>query len=224
MPADGSDDEQIVVFATGRPRKAGPPGQTERDALDRQRKALAKAREEERAEQRETLQLTNKKILERLKMALGEYVPNYSTPKHGQCSPRTFSLYWGFGTPLDMPGDVLDDMELLTSMAQLKQSAREPQESGATSAFELPRSATGADDALGSVSGSGSAAVAANGFRDGPPLSASRFAMDQPLLQTPPSRRVSQPEPAPLDGTMTPRQPERPATAPPTARLRDVTI
>jgi len=149
MPAGGSDGfGQLVSLVTGRPRKGGPPGQVEREALDRQRRELANRREMEREEEREQLQLTNKKILEHLKQALGEYVPNYSAPKlRGLASPRNFSLHWGFGTPLE----VLDDVELLTRMVQLKQTAREPQESGTSTTFEHPR-ASGSDAAIASPS------------------------------------------------------------------------
>ena len=211
MPAGGSDDVgQLVSLVTGRPRKGGPPGQVEREALDRQRRALANRREMEREEEREQLQLTNKKILEHLKQALGEYVPNYSAPKlRGLASPRNFSLHWGFGTPLE----VLDDVELLTRMVQLKQTAREPQESGTSTTFEHPR-ASGSDAAIASPSSLVSAAgAAAAEHRDGQPLSIAANRCQTPL-RTPPARRAPQLEPTVPGGNLMPRKPERPSTAP----------
>ena len=210
MPAGGSDDGQLVSLVTGRPRKGGPPGQVEREALDRQRRELANRREMEREEEREQLQLTNKKILEHLKQALSEYVPNYSAPKlRGLASPRNFSLHWGFGTPLE----VLDDVELLTRMVQLKQTAREPQESGTSTTFEHPR-ASGSDAAIASPSSLVSAAgAAAAEHRDGQPLSIAANRCQTPL-RTPPARRAPQLEPTVPGGNLTPRKPERPSTAP----------
>jgi len=200
------NEARVAVFMDARKRTTGQDFDTLAAQVAEKKRLAAVEREEER----EQLQLTNKKILEHLKQALGEYVPNYSAPKlRGLASPRNFSLHWGFGTPLE----VLDDVELLTRMVQLKQTAREPQESGTSTTFEHPR-ASGSDAAIASpsslVSAAGAAAVE---HRDGQPLSIAANRCQTPL-RTPPARRAPQLEPTVPGGNLMPRKPERPSTAP----------
>ena len=54
-----------------------------------------------------------------------------------QMVPRDFSLYWGFGDPLEE----LDDRELLSKMAHLKEAARNAQPGGSQAPAPTPPSA-----------------------------------------------------------------------------------
>ena len=97
--------------------------------------------------------------------------------------PREFSLHWGFGAPLE----VIDDRDLLSRMAQLKQLAsRAPQ--GPADQMQVP--------AIGSMS---ARTRGSNGTEPPAPLAAEagarRLRSDRPRT-APPGGRISAPRAA----------------------------